>query len=66
MSFIRQLSLYISLTCLVFLIIGLFKPWVMLWWEHVQNRRKVIRLYGSMGLMFYGIYWVLYFLNFHV
>lgn len=65
MSFIRQLTLYISVTALAFLLIGLFKPWVMLWWEDVQNRRKVIKLYGSIALLSYGVYWVLYFIKFY-
>jgi hypothetical protein len=63
MEFIQRLSLYICLTSLVFLLIGLFKPWALLWWEDVQNRRKVIKLYGSIALICYGLYWVLYFIK---
>lgn len=51
----------ISLTALLFLLIGLYKPWVMLWWEDVQNRRKVIRLYGLVSVSSYAVYWILYF-----
>ncbi|HYC85665.1 MAG TPA: hypothetical protein VEB86_10605 [Chryseosolibacter sp.] len=63
MDFLRQLVLYISLMCLLFLFVGLYKPWAMLWWEHVQNRRKVIKLYGTIGLICYAIYWALYFVD---
>jgi len=33
----------------------------MLWWEDVQNRRKVIRLYGLVSAGSYVVYWILYF-----
>lgn len=41
MDFIQRLCLYISLTSLVFLIIGLFKPWMMLWWEMFKTEKKL-------------------------
>jgi hypothetical protein len=56
MEFAHKLLLYISITALVFLLIGLYKPWVMLWWEDVQNRRKVFRLYGSIAALGYLAY----------
>jgi len=40
------------------MVIGLFKPWAMLWWEGVQNRRKVIKLYGSVAILSYLVYWL--------
>jgi hypothetical protein len=46
---------------LIFLAIGLFRPWAMLWWEDVQNRRKVIKVYGTVALICYAVYWILYF-----
>jgi hypothetical protein len=58
MFFIRQLFLYISITAGLFLLIGLFRPWIMLWWEDVQNRRKVIKLYGSVAVVAYLVYWL--------
>jgi hypothetical protein len=57
MSFFQQLFLYVSFTALLFLLIGLYKPWVMLWWEDVQNRRKVIRVYGLVALVSHAAYW---------
>lgn len=51
MEFIRLLFALISLVSLLFLIAGLIKPWVMLWWEDVQNRRKVIKVYGTIVLV---------------
>lgn len=59
MRFAQLLILYSCIACFVFLIIGLFKPWSMLWWEDVQNRRKVIKVYGSLGLFFGLVYLVL-------
>lgn len=56
MEFIQRLSLYVAVTSLIFLVMGLFKPWMMLWWEDVQNRKKVIKLYGSVALVCYAVY----------
>jgi len=39
--------------CALVLLIGLVKPWVVLWWEYQQYRLKVIQLYGSVGLVSY-------------
>lgn len=61
MYYVRLLLLYLSGTALLFLIMGLIRPWLMLWWEDVQNRRKVLKVYGSMALIFYIFYWALYF-----
>jgi hypothetical protein len=38
------------------MVIGLFKPWMMLWWEDVQNRRKIIKVYGLIAILFYAIH----------
>ena len=57
MSFFQQLFLYVSFMALLFLLIGLYKPWVMLWWEDVQNRRKVIKVYGLVALVSHAAYW---------
>lgn len=35
----------------------------MLWWEDIQNRKKVIKVYGSVALVSYIVYWGLYFFN---
>lgn len=60
MDFVQRLVLYVCIVSVALLFIGLFKPWMMLWWEDVQNRRKVIKLYGSIALLCYGIYWILF------
>jgi hypothetical protein len=57
MDFINRFFLYITITSIFCLVIGLMKPWIMLWWEDLQNRRKVIRLYGSIALISYVLYW---------
>jgi hypothetical protein len=51
MTFIATVFLYISWVNAGLMIIGLFKPWVVLWWEDIQNRRKVIRLYGTLAIV---------------
>lgn len=59
MYYVRLLFLLISLTSFMFMVMGLIKPWMMLWWEDVQNRRKVIKLYGTSGLFFLIVYVIL-------
>jgi hypothetical protein len=56
MEFIQQLFLYLGFTAVTFLAIGLYKPWIMLWWEDIQNRRKVIKVYGLVALMSFALY----------
>lgn len=59
MNYLRPLFLTITIASFFFLIVGLYKPWVMLWWEDVQNRRKIIKLYGGMGITSALLYWLL-------
>lgn len=59
MYYVRLLILLLSLTSFLFMVLGLIKPWMMLWWEDVQNRRKVIKLYGTSGLFFLIVYVIL-------
>jgi hypothetical protein len=55
----RLLFFLIALSSALFMVIGLYKPWAMLWWEDVQNRKKVILVYGSVCVFFFAIYIVL-------
>lgn len=61
MAYVRLLFYYLTLLSLLFIAIGLWRPWAMLWWEDVSNRRKVITVYGSVAVLFYAIYWALKF-----
>ncbi len=36
----------------------------MLWWEDVQNRKKIIQVYGSLAIFFLIIYYVLGWIKF--
>ncbi|MBI1770034.1 MAG: hypothetical protein HY015_10610 [Bacteroidetes bacterium] len=56
MENVRLLCLLVSLASILFLLIGLIRPWMMLWWEDVQNRRKVIKVYATVAIIFYLIY----------
>ena len=56
MYYVRLLLLFLSYTCMIFLVIGLFKPWVMLWWEDTQNRKKIFQVYGLLAMIFYVVY----------
>lgn len=57
MDFIQRFFLYMSVTALLCVVLGLFKPWMMLWWEDVQNRKKVIKVYGTAAIVSYALYW---------
>ena len=41
---------------LMFLAIGLYQPWYVLWWRATQNRKMVISLYGTISLIFFLLY----------
>ncbi len=63
MQYFEVLILFLTITCVLFLIIGLIKPWAMLWWEDMQNRSKVIKAYGSLAILFGVMYYILKTLN---
>ncbi len=59
MAYVRLLFYYLTLLSLLFLVIGLWRPWAMLWWEDVSNRRKIFKVYGTIAIVFYATYWIL-------
>ena len=59
MYYVRLLLLYLALASIFFLLMGLFKPWVMLWWEDTQNRKKVLQIYGTLTIVFLLAYLIL-------
>jgi hypothetical protein len=63
MHLVILLFKFLALTALIFLFMGMYKPWVMLWWEDVQNRKKVIKLYGSIAIVSYALYWLTILIN---
>jgi hypothetical protein len=60
MHHIQQFFFYTGIFAAILLLLGLFKPWALLWWEDVQNRGKVIKLYGSISLVFFTLYMILH------
>ncbi|TRX58656.1 hypothetical protein FNH22_12310 [Fulvivirga sp. M361] len=56
MQVLSNLSAAIALVSFVFMSLGLYKPWIMLWWEDIQNRRKIIKVYGTSTLVFLCIH----------
>lgn len=57
MDFMQRVFLYMTFVSLICLLLGLFRPWLMLWWEDTQNRKKVIKVYGTAGVTSYALYW---------
>lgn len=41
----------VSILSFIMLVAGLYKPWMVLWWEDRQYRLKVIKLYGITGIV---------------
>jgi hypothetical protein len=60
MEFIQLFFLYVALTALVSLLIGLFKPWITVWWEDTQNRKKVLKVYGTAAVVSFILYCFLF------
>jgi hypothetical protein len=56
---IGSVVLAISLLALFLTGVGLIKPWPMLWWRDVQNRRGILKLYGSITAFGSFVYWLL-------
>jgi len=51
-------------TCLLILIIGIYKPWVALWWMEKQNRKLVLAYYVTSLFMLILIkYLIIFFLS---
>lgn len=48
----------------LFIFIGFYKPWVALWWEDTQHRKKVLQYYGTAAILFYVLYWIVKIINF--
>ncbi|MBX7126811.1 MAG: hypothetical protein K1X47_14040 [Cyclobacteriaceae bacterium] len=59
MDNLRTFSFLLCALSFLFLIAGLFKPWLLLWWEDTQTRKKVIQVYGSISLIALLGYWIL-------
>ena len=58
MNVIKYFALSVAAISGFLMVIGFFRPWVALWWEPVQTRRKVIKLYGTVcviAVILYGI-----------
>jgi len=60
MQFYADVSLAVAVACFLCLLIGLYRPWLMLWWEDTQNRKKIFKVYGSATLLFSTGYYILH------
>jgi hypothetical protein len=45
------------------MVVGFFRPWVALWWEPVQTRRKVIKLYGTVCVVAVILYVIMVYVS---
>ena len=48
---LAKFFLWLGYLQLLILLIGLFRPWYVVWWEDTQNRKRVIQLYGIAALV---------------
>jgi hypothetical protein len=56
---VRLFVLFAVLTASFLMLLGLYQPRIVLWWEDVQNRRKVLRVYGTVALATFILYLLL-------
>jgi hypothetical protein len=59
MAQIRLFTLLLAATAILFLLLGFYRPYLVLWWEDVQNRRKVLRVYGTVAALAVAVYLLL-------
>ena len=52
LEFVRNLLLYSSFGFVGIIILGFFRPAYVIWWEEIQNRRRVLKTYGRLLLIF--------------
>ena len=55
-SLITLLPLTLCVLSFVLMMIGFYKPYLIVWWEDIQNRRKVLKVYGGSTVLFFIIY----------
>lgn len=60
MKVVQQFLLFTCLTAVLFMLIGMIYPWAMVWWEDIQNRRRVLKIYGSIGVVTGMLYLLLH------
>ena len=63
LAYLAMFFKWASVAALLLMLIGLYKPWWVLWWEATQNRLKVIKLYVGIAVVSYIISWFLEYLN---
>ncbi|MCG8388326.1 MAG: hypothetical protein MJA30_22445 [Cytophagales bacterium] len=63
MELLSDLTAAVAVLSFLFMAIGLYRPWIMLWWEDTQNRRKIIKVYGASALLFSLFHMVLNWLS---
>jgi hypothetical protein len=59
MDVMERLFLMLGWGMLLLMLVGLIKPWKLLWWRDVQNRRGVIQVYGTFSMacfLGYGLF----------
>ena len=59
MQVAKSLCFYLFLVLMIFTFVGLYKPWITLWWKDTQPRKKVLRYYGLPALFCLLTYFIL-------
>ncbi|MDQ3392822.1 MAG: hypothetical protein M3512_01715 [Bacteroidota bacterium] len=52
MALIKAVSTFLFFITIILLFLGLYKPWVVLWWKSKANREGVIKVYGMLLVLF--------------
>jgi hypothetical protein len=43
-------ALIVAVMASILFLVGLYKPWILLWWKETQNRRTIFKVYGTIAL----------------
>ena len=49
---LKLIILILMFIFLLFTLLGMVKPWYVLWWLDHQNRLKVLKYYGGLAILF--------------
>ena len=59
MQIASSLTFYLFVILMIVVLIGLYRPSIVLWWEDVRPRKKVLKYYGILGSVCLLIYMIL-------
>ena len=56
LEFEQYLLLWTGLFCAFLVVVGFYKPTLLLWWEDTQNRIRILKVYGTSSIVLLTVY----------